>query len=161
MYHQKIIIFVIVFCCYCSSAKENINCDCDILQLNYTEDPDYHYNFTIQSTKIHGRPYYFSMNRDIIWWNEKNNKWTCSGYKEFDKGPIFLPVFDIPSNLSSLCSANNSDWTLLRNDTKVIKSKCFMGQKCSAFQEETSNYTLNTLHMDCYKIQDIFSFIEY
>ena len=144
MYHQKIIIFVILFCCYCTSANENNGCDCDILQLNYSEDPDSYDNFTIQSGKIHGRPYYFSMQRDIIWWNKQDNRWSISAHKEIDGQPFFLPTYKITSNASSLCSENNEDWTFLRSDDKVIKSKCFMGQKCSAFQGATSNSTLNT-----------------
>ena len=142
MYHQKIIIFVILFCCYWASANENNECDCNILQLYYSEDPDSHDNFTIQSGKIHGRPYYFSMQRDIIWWNKQDKKWSISAYKEINGWPHLLPVTDIISNLSSLCFANNTDWTFLQNDAKVIKLKCFMGQKCKASQGIGGNYQI-------------------
>ena len=139
MYHQKIIIFVIIFFCYCTSANENNECGCDILQINYSGDPNNtDYNFTIQSEQINGRPYYFSIQRDIIWWNEKDKRWSCNAYKENDQRAFYLPVFDIPRNISSLCFANNTEWTFLRDDDKVVKSKCFIGQKCSASRENYS-----------------------
>ena len=69
------IVFNIIFLCCTVFATETSKCDCDIFQISYSEDQNFYYrNFTKQTAKVNGQPFYFSFD-DIIFWNEENNSW--------------------------------------------------------------------------------------
>ena len=74
---QKMFIIVAIIYQTCSivSGKSD-DCDCDILQITGPDGSSH--NFTKQDDKINGKPYYFSMRRNMISWD--NEKWSYDKY---------------------------------------------------------------------------------
>ena len=65
-------------------------------------DPEYYqsnednykfYNFTKQSSTINGRPFYYSLNQEIIWWNNKDISWMGQVFVEQDVLLDFALIF--------------------------------------------------------------------
>ena len=122
---------------FCSGLCPNQNFSCDILQIYYSEDPNNYHDFIQQSGVINERPFYFSINKEIIWWSNTAKSWMCHAYNE--NGLTFQPIFQIKKNLRSLNLSNKSNWTILRKDDKIIKSRCVKINRCLAAKEKKGN----------------------
>ena len=46
---------------YAVWSKKDKDCECDIIQVSKSQEPNKYYEFTRQSGKINGRPFYFSI----------------------------------------------------------------------------------------------------
>ena len=75
---QKMFIIVVTIYQTCSivSSEESGDCDCDVLQITGPDGSSH--NFTKQDDKINGKPYFFSMRRNMISWD--NEKWSYDKY---------------------------------------------------------------------------------
>ena len=74
---QKMFIIAATIYQFCSFVSGEIDdCDCDVLQI--TGPDGFCHNFTKQIDKLNGKPYYFSMRRNMISWD--NEKWSYDKY---------------------------------------------------------------------------------
>ena len=83
---QKMFIIAAIICQTCSIVSgsnpivfpvdESDDCDCDVLQITGPDGSSH--NFTKQDDKINGKPYFFSMRRNMISWD--NEKWSYDKY---------------------------------------------------------------------------------
>ena len=86
----------------------------------------FHSNFTKQSFDFNGRPLYYSLNMEIIWWNSEENSWLGHEFfEEIQEKERFVELFQIEKNYSYLGFSRNENWTILWNgDDNDIKSRC-------------------------------------
>ena len=57
-------------------TDESNDCNCDVLQI--TGPDGFCHNFTKQNEKLNGKPYFFSMKRNMISWD--NGQWSYDKY---------------------------------------------------------------------------------
>ena len=151
------LIFVIICLhCYTLAFEKGI---CDIIQISVFDSEDHKsrmfgYNFTKQSSNntINGRPFYYSLNQEIIWWNNKEDSWMGQVFVEQDVND-FVPIFQINENLDSLDFSNGKNWTLLWNSQKRhIELKCYkFSREC--FGTDKNNHTINLSNSHSEKIE--------
>ena len=107
--------FLVAILCNSALANENEECDCEILQLHFIEDPIKinYYNFTRQNQYlIGGKPTYFSLTKNIhniIWWNKTENVWNGNSYK---LNSVAAQLFPYPYP-KTFCKSNDSNWLSL------------------------------------------------
>ena len=96
-FFQKMFIIVVTIYQTCSivSSEESGDCDCDVLQI--TGPDGFCHNFTKQNDILNGKPYYFSMKRNMISWD--NEKWSYDKYNSSLKS--FVPNQRFKSNFFS------------------------------------------------------------
>ena len=79
-----LIIFNIIFLFCTVFANDGTKCECDTLQIYYSEDKNINRTFTVQTVEIKGQPIYYSYVwnvpieatfADIIWWNDEKTNW--------------------------------------------------------------------------------------
>ena len=127
----------IVICFYhISSAQESEKCDCDIFQLskNFIEENRYEQtNFTKQSGKINGQPFYFKITAgeemNIVWWNETASSLMLQNYAR----GFATPILEVKNDTNCPNFSNTEDWTTLSNNRNgvEIRSRCLTdNNKC-------------------------------
>ena len=86
----------------------------------------FHSNFTKQSFDFNGRPLYYSLNMEIVWWNSEENTWLGHEFfEEIQEKERFVELFQIEKNYSYLGFSREENWTVLWNgDNSDIKSRC-------------------------------------
>ena len=114
-------IVIISFISVLTKADEK----CDTIEFKgVSRNRSLHSNFTKQSFDFDGRPLYYSLNMEIIWWNGEENSWL--GYEFFEERFVeFVELFQILKNYSHLGFSREENWTVLWNgDDDNIKSRC-------------------------------------
>ena len=144
----EIFIISVIIClhCYTFAFEKDV---CDIIQISIFDSEDqqssmFNYNFTKQpsTNTINGRPFYYSLNQEIIWWNNKENSWMGQVFVEQDLKDFF-PIFQINENLDSLDFSKGKNWTLLWNGQKrYITQKCYpISKECVG--TDKNSHTIN------------------
>ena len=129
-------IFVLICSYHNSSAKESEKCECDIFQLskNFSKENSVEItNFTKQSGKINGQPFYFKITpgeeMNIVWWNETANSLMLQNYAR----GFATPISEFKNNTKCPNFSNTEDWTMLSNNGNgvEIRSRCLKDKnKC-------------------------------
>ena len=144
----EIFIISVIIClhCYTFAFEKDI---CDIIQISMFDSEDhqsttrFNYNFTKQlpNNTINGRPFYFSLNQEIIWWNDKENSWMGQVFLGQDLND-FYPIFQINENLDSLDYSKGKNWTLVwKGQEGYITQKCYkFSREC--FGTDKNNHTI-------------------
>ena len=60
-------IVAIIYSCYSFIVTESAKCDCDVLEVK-SNGVIGNQNFTKQSGTVHDKPFYFSMEKCVIYW---------------------------------------------------------------------------------------------
>ena len=121
-------------------ANESANCDCDVLQV---DDPDGligYQNFTKQNQTRNGKPIYFSIQQNMIYWD--NQYWS---YDEYDaKLETFVTGRDQFSSkfFSNENGCKNTNRSKIQKGIIIyVKSQCLRENKnCSATRELTRRF---------------------
>ena len=71
----QFIIIAIIYSGCIILAIESANCDCDVLEVKSNGKIGYQ-NFTKQIVTLHDKPFYFSKNKHVIYWD--NRHWSYS-----------------------------------------------------------------------------------
>ena len=122
----------VLFCSYHnSSAQESKNCECDILQISKSGKIT---NFTKQSGKINGRPFYFSITdyqEDIVWWNHTASSWMFQKY--FEGREVWTTRLEVKQDIDCPNFSNTTSWAVHpQANNGEIKSRCLPDKsKCS------------------------------
>ena len=122
--HIAIISFIIWFRLILLAKAEN---KCDTIEFKVvSRNTSFHSNFTKQSFDFNGRPLYYSLNMEIIWWNSEENTWLGHEFfEEIQEKERFVELFQIEKNYSYLGFSREENWTVLLNgDNSDIKSRC-------------------------------------
>ena len=129
------IFVVILFSSYSVLANEN-DCDCEVLQV---EDPDGkigYQNFTKQNGTRNGKPYYVSMQKNMISWN--HNFWSYDKWsmKRFQLAETYFTQF---FSFENKCEDVTGE--IYQNRILVhVKSQCLReNNKCFATKEFSQN----------------------
>ena len=145
-YISLIVTICIVICFYpISSAQESEKCDCDIFQLskNFIEENRTEItNFTKQSGKINGQPFYFKITAEeemnIVWWNETVSSLMLQNYAR----GFATPIAEVKNNTKCPNFSKTEDWTKLSNNPNgvEIRSRCLTDKnKCPVKGEFLQN----------------------
>ena len=138
MNNISLIFTIVVLICFYhkSSAQESEKCDCDIFQLskNFIKENIYEQtNFTKQSGKINGQPFYFKITAgeemNIVWWNETASSLMLQNYAR----GFATPISEVKNNTKCPNFSNTEDWTTLSNNGNgvEIRSRCLTDKnKC-------------------------------
>ena len=120
-----------------STAQENENCECDILQVSKSDEIT---NFTKQSGEINGRSYYFSITdskdsgsryqENIVWWNDTAGSWIFQVYVPSNKSLITnLEVkkdIHCPNFHKSLAEHQQANNGYIKSKCLTDKNKCHL-----------------------------------
>ena len=52
-----------------SQSLEEVNCNCEILQIYNSDNPSSYHNFTKHAGEINGKPFFFSIKSRMIQWS--------------------------------------------------------------------------------------------
>ena len=112
----------IIWLWFSALAKASEKCD-TIEFKGESRNTSFHTNFTEQSFDFNGRPLYYSLNLEIIWWNSEENTWL--GFTYFEEVERFVPLFQIVKDYSQLGFSRKENWTVLWDkESTIIKSRC-------------------------------------
>ena len=127
-------------------AQKINSCDCDILQVNETDNLMGYQNFTNQNRTLNGKPFYFSTQGNILYW--KSDSWSYSGpvYDNNLKHLVEINSYHTEIfNLESVCKGKIR--TGKAND--VIKTQCLKhNNACFARRGAIFNVSDETLNME-------------
>ena len=126
---RTFLILAITYSSYGVLPNEIENCDCDVLQVsgNLMGNQD----FTKQNGNLNGKPYYFSKQQDMIYWDKKY--WSFEKYnadlEEFSSSTLKFPGAKLFSfeNMCQKLSASYGLWTssCLRENNNCSATKEF------------------------------------
>ena len=152
-------IFTIVAIIYSSisvlAAKRfpNENCDCDVLQVNETSGVIGNQNFTKQNDTLNGKPYYFSIQRNMLSWD--NHYWTYDKYNALTK--MFESLQKNYSNyafsFAHKCKPTKFTFADFAKTGQSLNSQCLKkNSNCLATRELTRSFT-DGIHSKQVKLQ--------
>ena len=100
------------------------------------------YNFTKQISNINDRPFYYSLNQEVIWWNVQESCWIGQSFYEQDVNDFVL-IFQINENVYNLDVLDGKNWKMSwKGKERLISLRCFtLSRKCLA--QDTNNHTID------------------
>ena len=113
-------------------------CDCDVLEVK-SNGTIGNQNFTRQRHTLFGKPFYFSMKKDVIYWNK--TYWSFSVHidegfqKYFHEEQKYEMNFFSPRNI-----CKNTTWSGIANTTYFLKTRCLRdNNNCSETRQVAIN----------------------
>ena len=145
-------IVAIIYSCYSFIVTESANCDCDVLEVK-SNCVIGNQNFTKQSGTLYDKPFYFSMEKCVIYWFEDHWSYAVhidSNIRFRQKQEYEMKIFSI----ANICK--NRTWTSSPKDlaNTFLNTRCLRDNNiCSVPRELAINVTIDFKQIEL-KVRD-------
>ena len=118
----QFIFVVIIFLFYNFLATQSKACDCEVLEVK-SNGTIGNQKFTKQSVTINEKTLYFSMNKDVIYWNKTYWSYSIHLDEDFQKHFHEMQKYKMEYfSLENICK--NRTWSGIIKTTAVLNTRC-------------------------------------